>query len=113
LECTATQGSDGVTRARLDGRLDAAGADAVGTRFTASVVATGHDAVVDLGGVTFIASLGLRLLISVARGVAGKGHRIVLYGAQPLVQDVLDGAALDQILPVVATEAEALAALAD
>ena len=113
MECTIAEGSDDVTRVRLDGRLDAAGADAVGVKLTAAVVAPGRDAIVDLAGVTFVASLGLRLLISLARGIAGKGRNLAFFGAQPLVQDVLDGAALDQILPVVATEAEALAALAD
>jgi anti-sigma B factor antagonist len=113
LECFATRGADDVTRVRLDGRLDAAGADAVGVKLTAAVVAPGRDVVVDLAGVTFVASLGLRLLISLARGVAGKGRHLALYGAQPLVQDVLDGAAIDQIVPVVPTEAEALATLAD
>jgi anti-sigma B factor antagonist len=113
LECTISEGLDDVTRVRLDGRLDAAGADAIGVKLTAAVVAPGRDAVVDLSGVTFVASLGLRLLISLTRGVTGKGRHLALYGAQPLVQDVLDGAALDQIVPVVPTEAEALATLVD
>jgi anti-anti-sigma regulatory factor len=36
----------------------------------------------------------------------------VLFGAQPLVQDVLEQAALDQIMPITANEAQALSALA-
>ena len=113
MQFTATESSDAVTHVRLDGRLDAAGADEIGVKLTATVVAPVRDAVIDLAGVTFVASMGLRLLISVGRGVVSKGRRVALFGAQPLVQDVLDGAALDQIVPVVATEAEALAALSD
>jgi anti-anti-sigma factor len=101
-----------VTCVRLDGRLDSAGADAIGLRFTAAVAAQGRPAVVDLARVPFVASLGLRLLISTARALAGKGHRVALFGAPELVQGVLDDAAIDQLMPVVATEAEALAAVA-
>jgi anti-sigma B factor antagonist len=113
VQFTASENSGTVTQVHLAGRLDAAGADEIGLRLTATVVAQHRDALVDLAGVTFVASMGLRLLISIARGAAGKGHRVVLYGATPLVQDVLDGAALDQIVPIVATETEALAALSD
>lgn len=101
-----------VTCVRLSGRLDAAGSDALGARFSATVAGQPRDAVVDLGAVSFVASLGLRLLISTARATKARGHRVVLFGATELVQGVLDDAAIDQIMPVVATEAEALAALA-
>ncbi len=109
---TVADATDAITRVHLAGRLDAAGADAIGLRFTATVVAKSQDAVIDLSGVTFIASLGLRLLISAARGVVGKGHRIALFGATEFVQGILDDAAIDQIMPVVATEDEAIAELA-
>jgi hypothetical protein len=36
---------------------------------------------------------------------------MVLFGATPMVQEVLDGVALDQIVPVAATEQDALARL--
>jgi anti-anti-sigma factor len=108
---TATRIADTTTCVRLQGRLDAAGADAIGTRFTAVVVSQGQPAVVDLSGVDFIASLGLRLLISSAKGLALKGQRMALFGATELVQGIFDDAALDQLLPIVATEAEALAAI--
>jgi len=101
-----------VTRVALVGRLDAAGADRVDMRFTAAVVAVGRPALVDLSGVSFIASMGLRLLIASARGLNTKGAKLVLFGANELVQDVLDQAALDQIIPIAATQAQALQLLA-
>jgi anti-sigma B factor antagonist len=105
---TLTELEVGVTRVGLNGRLDAPGADRVGVRFTAAVVVHGKNAIVDLSNVTFIASLGLRLLISSARGLHLKGGRMVLFGPGELVKEVLDEAAIDQIIPVVATEADAL-----
>ncbi|MEJ6007870.1 STAS domain-containing protein [Paucibacter sp. AS339] len=93
---------------RLNGRLDAAGADQIGVRFTASTAATGQDTLVDLSGVPFIASMGIRLLISSARALSAKGAKLVLFGAQELVQEVLEQAAVDQIVSLVATEQQAL-----
>lgn len=101
----------GVTHAKLIGRLDANGADAISLKFTAGVAATGKPAVVDLSEVSFVASLGLRLLISTARTLHSKGAKLALYGANALVQEVFDDAALDQILPIVPDEAAAVAAL--
>lgn len=100
-----------ITCVRMAGRLDAPGADAIGSRFTAAIAPKAQDAVVDMRGVTFIASMGLRLLISTARALDLKGRRMVLFGASEHVQGVLDDAAIDQIIPVVRTERDALAAL--
>ena len=44
--------------------------------------------------------------------MASKGQPLVLFGAGDLVRGVLDDVALDQIIPIVDTEAEALARLA-
>jgi anti-anti-sigma factor len=97
-----------VTCVRLTGRLDAPGADTIDTPFTAAVVTQGRDAVVDLSGVTFVASMGIRLLIASARELRHKGATLVLFGAQELVYTALDQAALDQIIPIVATEQQAI-----
>lgn len=101
-----------VTCIRLNGRLDAPGADSIDTRFTAAVVTQARDTVIDLSGVSFVASMGIRLLIASARGLRLKGANMVLFGAPELVYTALDQAALDQIIPIVATEQEALAQLA-
>lgn len=100
-----------VTRVALSGRLDAQGADRIGLPFTTQVVSVGRDAIIDFSGVSFVASLGLRLVISTARSLASRQCRLALFGANELVQGVFDDAALEQILTIVPTESEALAAL--
>ncbi len=95
----------------LHGRLDAAGVAAVETAFTATIAASGKSAVLDLRDLAFLSSLGIRLLLSVARVVTRRGGRLVLFGAQPMVAEVLTSMALDQVLPLAATEAEALGLL--
>jgi anti-sigma B factor antagonist len=98
----------GITCIRLRGRLDAPGADSVGVRFSAAASTAPSRVVVDLSGVGFIASLGMRLLISSARNARAKQGVMVLFGAADMVRDVLEQMAIDQIMPIVTTEAEAL-----
>ncbi len=88
--------------------MDSDGVDRSETRFSAAVVASGQSAVVDMSGVTFLASMGVRLFIMSARALSLKGAGMAIYGANELVQAVLDNVALDQIIPVVATREEAI-----
>ena len=96
----------------LTGRLDSATVGAVETPFTAALAATGRSAVLDLRGLDFLSSLGIRLLLSAARVVTRRGGKVVLFGAQPMVAEVLDAMALDAVLPHVPSEEDALARLA-
>lgn len=101
-----------VNKVVLKGRLDSASVGPVETPFTAAVAATGRSAVLDLRGLDFLSSLGIRLLLSSARVVTRRGGKVVLFGAQPMVAEVLQAMALDQVLPLVATEEDAVARLA-
>ena len=96
----------------LAGRLASGTVGAVETPFTATLAASGRSAVLDLTALEFLSSLGIRLLLSAARVVSRRGGKVVLFGAQPMVAEVLTAMALDQVLPLVATEEEALARLA-
>ena len=95
----------------LNGRLDTPGVDQVETRFTASVVPDGRNAVVDMTNVEFIASMGIRMFISVARSLSAKDAGLALYASQDLVNEVFDTVSLHDIIPVCGSQDEALAAL--
>jgi anti-anti-sigma factor len=94
------------------GRLDSATVGGVETPFTAAVASSGKSAILDMRGLDFLSSLGIRLLLSAARVVTRRGGKVVLFGAQPMVAEVLTAMALEQVLPLVGTEDEALAQLA-
>ncbi len=111
MDMVVSEPETGVTCIRLNGRLDAPGADRIDLRFTVHAAAGTHHAVVDLAGVSFVASMGLRLLISTARAMHVKGRQMVLFGATPSVRDVLEQAAIDQIIPLADDEAQALQSL--
>lgn len=111
MEIQVVELNGSVTGVRLAGRLDAPGADLIGIKFSAAVASPGRHAAVDLSGVSFLASMGIRLLISTARALHLKGAQLVLFGAQGPVRSVLEETAIDQIVPLVDTEQDALARL--
>jgi anti-anti-sigma factor len=100
---------DGVVKIGLVGRLDTPGVDAVETRLTAAVCPRGARTVVDLSGVEFIGSLGLRMFITIARTLTRKNGRIVLYAPQPFVAQVFETSSLGDIIPVKPDVTSALA----
>jgi anti-anti-sigma factor len=91
------------------GRLDTAGVDRVETRFGAAVVAAGKNTVVDLSQVTFLASMGIRMLIATARSLSRKSRKMAMFGATPAVMETIDTTALHDIIPVAGSEDEAIA----
>jgi anti-anti-sigma factor len=111
MEMTLADIGDKGVKITLRGRLDTPGVTQIETRFAAA--ATRNNALVDLSNVSFLASLGIGMLIGAARAVKKSGHTIVLYGAPERVIETLQSAGLAQILPVAADETTALRLLAD
>ena len=112
MELVVTEAEGGPLRLALQGRLDAAGADKVEAGFAAVVSGAGRDVVVDLSGVSFVGSLGIRLLISAARTATRRGWRLVVFGVQPQVNEVFGTVSLDDIIPILPDGPAALAHLA-
>ena len=112
MDFVLTELDSGTNRVTLSGRLDAVGAEAIDLRFTSTVGSVAKNALVDLTEVSFVASLGLRMFISVARVLQRRGAQMILFGAQSQVMEVFNTIALDQMIPIVATEAEARSRLA-
>jgi len=69
-----------VRKVVLVGRLDTAGVDLVETKFGAAIVPNGKNTIVDLTQVTFLASMGIRMLISTTRALSRKGGKLVMVG---------------------------------
>jgi anti-anti-sigma factor len=96
---------------RLAGRLDLAGTGEIDLRFTSLASTNDDDVLVDMGGVEFVASIGMRLLLSNAKAKAARGGRMVLFGVRPLVREALETAGIDTLIPIYADEPAALAGL--
>jgi anti-anti-sigma factor len=99
---------ENIARVKLRGRLDTPGVDKIESKFTTAVVPDGRNTVVDLRDVNFIASMGLRMFIGIAKQLRRRNARMVLFAPQTQVNDVFHTVLLRQIMPVVADEAEAM-----
>ena len=90
--------------AYVTGRLDAAGVVAVEPEITRAV--RSHDRLaLDLSGVPYMASMGLRLLIAAARSMEKRGGRLVVANPTPDIEGVLAISGLEKPLRVCAGDA--------
>lgn len=99
---------ENIAHVKLRGRLDTLGVDKIESKFTGSVVQDGKNTVVDLREVSFIASMGLRMFIAVAKQLRRRNARMVLFAPQAQVNEVFQTVLLRDIVPIVADEAEAV-----
>jgi anti-anti-sigma factor len=100
MEMQIGDAGEGVVNVTLVGRLDTPGVDRIDLPLTAQLVSRGVRAMVDLSQVAFIGSGGIRMFITISRALGRKGGKLVLYGAQPLVAQVLVTTSLNDIVPV-------------
>ena len=103
--------ADGVVNVSLAGRLDTPGVDSIETRLTEALVPAGTSAIVDLSRVEFVGSMAIRMFMTIARGLAEKKRKLVLYAPQALVAQVFETVSLGDIIPI-APDAAAATALA-
>ena len=103
---------DQITHLALRGRLDMAGVGEVELKFTSNTVPRGKPLLLDMSEVTFLTSLGLRMLFTVVKALDRRGAKTVLLSPQPAVREVLSLSGFDQLMPVYNDEETALAFLA-
>jgi len=89
----------GLTKVVLQGRIDIAGAQEIDMPL--SVVGGVERAViVDISGVDFLASLGLRSLVMAAKAIARNNGRMVLLSPIPDVEQVIRTTGIDELIPI-------------
>jgi len=100
--------SESYRRIAISGRLDGPGTDEIAVKFTALATGTRPRVVVDLTGINFLASIGIRALLSSAKALQQKGGRMVLFvGANSAVTKTLEATGIDILIPMFADAAEA------
>ena len=91
-----------LTRIALDGRLDLEGTQKISDQFSFRTTTAPGRFAVDLSQVTFIASIGIRMLLTAARAQAQRGGRMVLISPGGMSRKVLETAGVDALVPIVA-----------
>jgi len=95
----------------LQGRLDIEGVGAVSTRFTAEVAAGRKPTIVDVSGVDFLGTLGMRMFADNAHTLHAHGATFVLLDPHPMVERALTHACLDAVMPIAHGMEDAVAKL--
>ena len=90
----------GILGISLAGRMDSAGAQQIDLRFTALTATRKAPILVDLSQVTFMASIGMRTLVSNAKAQKRRGGTMVLYQPTVEVEEVLKSAGIDTIITI-------------
>src|SRR5882672_5121017 len=106
-EIVVIEANDAFTHVALRGRLDVTGVGEVEPELTKQTVARRKPAIVDISAVEVLASIGVGMLVRVARSMHSHG---VIFGvvATGLSKESLERLKVDTIFPVVPTYEEAL-----
>ena len=90
-----------LTRIALDGRLDIEGTREIDQKFAFATSTKSLRLGVDLSAVSFLASIGLRTLLTAARSQAARGGKMVLVAPTEMVRKTLELANVESIVPIV------------
>jgi anti-anti-sigma factor len=100
MSITFEDSEPSLRRIRLAGRLDIPGIDAISATFAELSAATRRNVVVDLSGVTFLVSFGIRELITNAKVIQKRGGRMVIFvGDNKPVHKTLQTTGIDTLIP--------------
>jgi anti-anti-sigma factor len=100
----------GITNVTLRGRLDLLGAQTIDLPF--SEIADSKNAVlVDLSEVDFLASLGMRVLLTSAKAIHRKGGKLAMVVPEGNILKVLKISGFDSMIPIFQDRSAAMAAV--
>jgi len=111
MKMSVTELDERLVLISLEGRMDLDGTQAIDQQFGFHTTTQKRNLVVDLSQVSFLASIGIRTLLTAARGQSSRGGKLVLAAPEPMVRKVLESTGVDQIIPIYPDVAAARAAL--
>lgn len=111
MEMLETKQENGIVFLKLSGRLDLAGVGQVEAAFKSQTNDAQKGLVIDAAELSFLASLGMRMLMMGAKAMKAKGGKIVIVNPQEEVENALRMSGLDQVIPIVESEAAAISEL--
>jgi anti-anti-sigma factor len=110
MQITISDDTGPTAKVVLVGRLDIAGAEVIALPL-ATLAGGKTNIIVDMSGVSFVSSIGIRQLVLASRATSRRGGKLVLVNPTDMVRDVFVTSDLSDLLPMVATESEAYALL--
>jgi anti-anti-sigma factor len=108
MELKIVKSDVGKTHIALSGKLDVQGEGEIGELFRNLVDSRNTSFLVDMSQVTYLASLGIRLLFAAAKTLAADGKKVIVVSPQPMVEETLLNSGTAKLIPIARNEAEAL-----
>ena len=100
MELQYSELENGIRLIKLRGKLDIDGANQIEAQLAECCTGENPRIMLDLSGVDFLASIGIRLLTLTAKSVASRGGKMVLLNPTEDVGQVLDVTGIPAIIPV-------------
>ena len=100
MEITEIRIDDELSHIALSGRLDANGIKTLDLKFYGFTSGRHKNAIVDMSGVDFMSSIGVRMILKAAKALNAEGLKFVLLSPTEFVREVLDTAGLLDIFIV-------------
>ena len=110
MEWNVVELGNGITLVELSGRLDVPGALKADPAF-AEIADRSTRVIVDLAKLDFLASLGIRTLVTASKTLRAKNGNMVLVAPQPNIEQVLRSSGIDTIIPIAQDRADAEASV--
>jgi anti-anti-sigma factor len=107
----STERAGDIEIAKLAGRLDSSSAASAEESFATLLAGGAPRLAIDLSGLEYVSSAGLRVLLVVGRKIQQAGGKLALFGLVPNVRAVFQISGFDKIFTLAADRAAALAAL--
>jgi anti-anti-sigma factor len=90
---------NGVLKISLAGRMDVQGTQEIDLKFN-GYTNNQRAVIVDMTAVDFLASIGIRTLLLVAKAIVRRGGKMVLFNPDKNVSHVLEMAGIDTLIPI-------------
>jgi anti-sigma B factor antagonist len=108
MQLTVIREDDSITHVALLGDLNIEGVNRIQDRFVFTTTSRRKATLVDVSQVTFIASLGMGMLVSAAKALHRNGAVMVLLAPTSMVLRALDAAGINRVIPIASGEEEAM-----
>lgn len=100
MEMTVNELKNGITLIALQGTLDIMGVNQVETKFAGYCSGENARILVDMSGVDYMASIGIRLLVTNAKSLRTRNGKMALLSPTTDVFNVLEMTDIPAIIPV-------------
>ena len=96
--------------AKTDGRVDGANAREFQAALEAAIDANERAVILDMENLSYISSAGLRVILLTAKALQGRNRKFAICSLSESIREVFEISGFDKIIPIHASELEALAA---